>query len=186
MEQACKSIPAQITQHLKADDRVLERLESQRAAIANSTNPTQSLPSTGEVQELVEVLISLTVEELQNRLDSIYLSHLENSESDSGVSISAAQNDNKDTKDLISQLESDISSLYSEIRDVAAISLRQQHLNPYVNVVNQILQLENHRCSQQTQQVSISSLDYLGQTCRIPVSFLKNPKSNQNHPLYTK
>lgn len=118
-----KQVPLSARGRLGQDDGCLQQLA---AAAVGDADDGQDL--TAKVDQLTAKLSDFTRQELENRLNRIYLEQLSDAEGD-GI----FQHGEFDE----SQLEQDLKSLYVEISDVAAMSAAQGFKAPLLHAITE-------------------------------------------------
>jgi hypothetical protein len=121
--QITRTTERQLTQLLHDNDQALQSLQKlvpPRGAVADSEMDADS-----KSLQLVNILVQFTCEEMQCRLDRIYLEQLRRPlREEYGVE--------ECPSDQEVSLKSDLDSLYGDIRDVVAMSLSQEFEHPLI------------------------------------------------------
>lgn len=119
-------LPSKIDSHFKADDRTLVELEQLASNIELDTSDESQM--TQEIERLCTRLAGYRVNDLQYRLDRIYLDSLgENTRKGVGHIIEDDQYEET--------VKSELDSLYKEIAAVAEMSIAQEFAIPLSNAI---------------------------------------------------
>lgn len=123
-------IPATVARLLNGHDRVLEGVK--KGDLAGGGTELATSVSTETVERLTGMLARMVGEELQVRLDRIYLESLQEGPKNyhgDGTGIQTAEE--------AAVLEQDLESLYAEIPDVAAMYVAQKYSEPLLRAVRE-------------------------------------------------
>lgn len=124
-----KRILSLLSARLKEDDRILADLEKVASGITPTGDDASIVKRTSELGALLSQCVA---EEIQCRLDRLYLENLSINQEDPDCGPSAVNNE------AILALEEELESLYSEIEVLAEISTKQQFSEPILR------ELQNH------------------------------------------
>ncbi|KAG2418654.1 hypothetical protein HFD88_001755 [Aspergillus terreus] len=124
-----KRILSLLSARLKEDDRILADLEKVASGITPTGDDASIVKRTSELGALLSQCVA---EEIQCRLDRLYLETLSIDQEDPDCGPSAVNNE------AILALEEELESLYSEIEVLAEISTKQQFSEPILR------ELQNH------------------------------------------
>jgi hypothetical protein len=130
VERVVGVIPATVTRLLNGHDRVLEGVK--KGDLAGGETELATSVSIETVERLAGTLARIVAEELQVRLDRIYLESLHgglNNDKGDGAGLQTAEE--------AAVLEQDLESLYAEIPDVAAMYVAQKYSEPLLRAVRE-------------------------------------------------
>ena len=125
---ASTTMPHRLKHLLTLDDRQLEHLQSQTAAVHHEEDGGQAALS--RISKLSGMLIEFTCEELQTRLDRVYLDQM-------GLEVSTPDGINKTDSISAVELQNDLDTLYAEIRDVVTMSVKQEYEAPLIDALGE-------------------------------------------------
>lgn len=120
-----KRTEQQLAQHLPHDDRELDAL--QRLALPREAITNSAIDSDWKASRLAKRLVDFTCDEIQCRLDRIYLEQLHGPPKPrNGIGDGPSKEE--------SSLKSDLDSLYAEIRDVLVMSVTHEFESPLLKL----------------------------------------------------
>ncbi|KAF9883459.1 hypothetical protein FE257_003457 [Aspergillus nanangensis] len=140
-----KRILSSLAGRLKEDDRVLADLERLASGIESTSDDASIIKKTSNFGTLLSQLVS---EEIQVRLDRLYLESLQTSLGDTSFGSSEAHEG-----EALVALEGEMESLYPEIDILAEVSTKQQFSEPVLR------ELQHHHG--QLRMASHNRLDYI-------------------------
>ncbi len=121
VSESSKNIKRSLHERLREDDRRLQTLQT--LAIPHCEPRDAEISSEKRISALLEKLVDFTCQEIQLRLDRIYLERLRKQP--------IGQNDtSEDQAAQERSLQNDLDSLYAEIRDVVGMSASQKFESP--------------------------------------------------------
>jgi hypothetical protein len=136
VEKTTRSIPGLMRSVLGGHDAVLKDLNLKEGGLGVLQSETQTSISieTDMVERLSTLLAGMLAEELQVRLDRVYLEALHgglDDEEDTSI-------ENGNPAEDAAALQQDLNSLYAEIPDVAAMFVAQQYSEPLLSALREV------------------------------------------------
>jgi hypothetical protein len=145
LDKDAAAIPVAVDERLKADDRLYKTLEDNLCDVSTSANITEL---SSRVRELITLLQSRRSSALRDRLDRVYYETLQSMAFNSLAPTDAVE--------MTVNLKQDIESLYTEIDDVVAMAIGNEHSNQLQMQLSDIDQRQEQTRGQTMTDVRVS------------------------------